>query len=330
MVELLPICAIVPTRNRHEAFARMLASLALQSSQPIEMIVVDASATSDTKTLCEASAIDGLATKIKWVKAWKEGAATQRNQGIKAAAQEAILFVDDDVLFEPQCVSRLWQSLNSDSRLGGVSSMITNQKYQSPGFVSRWLFRILNGQSETSYAGKCIGPALNLLPEDRADLFETVAVEWLNTTCTLYRKQALPETPFANHFIGYSLMEDVALSLSVGTEWKLANARTARIHHDSQNADYKDDKRSLAKMQLINRHFIMTRYLDRNRVTDYAKLALLEAFEIATPLRRLEAWQALPFVLLGKIGGLASIFKGRGKTAEARMRAENSKQVVSS
>src|SRR5205814_4218873 len=138
--------------------------------QPTEMIVVDASATSDTETLCEACAMDGLTTKIKWVKAWKEGAATQRNQGIKAAAHETILFVDDDVLFEPQCISRLWQSLNSDPRLGGVSSMITNQKYHSPGLASRWLFRILHGQSETSYAGKCIGPALNLLPEDRADL----------------------------------------------------------------------------------------------------------------------------------------------------------------
>jgi glycosyltransferase involved in cell wall biosynthesis len=329
MAELLAISAIIPTRNRREAFTRMLASLALQSSQPVEMIVVDASANSDTKAVCESPEIDGLATKIRWLKAEKEGAAAQRNQGIKAAAQEAILFADDDVSFEPECILRLWQSLNSDSRLGGVSSMIVNQKYDSPGFASRWLFRTLNGQKETSYAGKCIGPALNLLPEDRTDLPETVAVEWLNTTCTLYRKKALPEPLFSDHFTGYSLMEDVALSLSVGVKWKLANARLARIHHDSQNADYKDDKVALAKMQLVNRHFVMTHFLKRNAASDYAKLALLEAFQIATPLRHSNAWRALPAVLLGKFVGLTSILQGRGRAAEARMRAENRKQVVS-
>ncbi len=56
-----------------------------------------------------------------------------------------------------------------------------------------------------------------------------VPVEWLNTTCTLYRREALPDPPFLSHFTGYSLMEDLALSLTVGKRWKLANARGLRI-----------------------------------------------------------------------------------------------------
>ncbi|MGH9881417.1 MAG: glycosyltransferase family 2 protein [Pyrinomonadaceae bacterium] len=329
MADLLPISVIVPTRNRPESFENMRRSLAAQAAQPQEMIVIDASDDDHTKTLCESQKADGLATRIEWVRAAVAGAAKQRNQGMKHASQDTILFMDDDVLFEPECISRLWSSLNSDPRLGGVSSMIVNQKYQSTGAASRWLFRILHGRSESSYAGKCIGPALNLLPEDHPALPETVPVEWLNTTCSLYRKRALPEPPFSRHFTGYSFMEDVALSLEVGRNWKLANARTARIYHDSRTADYKNDQLALAKMQLVNRHFVMTHYLGRDRATDYFKLALLETFELVTPLTSFKGWKALPARLLGKLRGMAAIIRNGGARAKAETVADHRSELVS-
>lgn len=327
MIKLLPLSAIVPTRNRAASFEKMLRSLARQPAQPSEMIVIDASLDDATRSICQSKSIEGLATRVQYVTADETGAASQRNQGIKLSTQEAILFVDDDVVFEADCIARLWESLHSDSRLGGVSSMIVNQRYQSPGLASRCLFRILNGRSELSYAGKCIGPALNILPEDAPGLPETVEVEWLNTTCTLYRKEALPEPVFDGHFTGYSFMEDVALSLVVGKKWKLANARTARIHHDSQTADYKEDKSALAKMQLVNRHYVMTKVLGRNKFSDYAKLALLETFGVITPLVHLSAWKALPALLWGKSCAIAALLRTRGNEASHRIMPENQRPV---
>src|SRR6185503_8437233 len=136
---------------------------------------------------------------------------------------------------------------------------------------------------------------------------EVVPVEWLNTTCTIYRREALPSPAFVSHFTGYSLMEDVALSLTVGKNWKLANARTARIFHDSQPADYKDDQAARAEMELVNRHYVMTSVLARKGFSNYAKLALLETFNVFTPLASADAWKSLPKVLLGKIRGIGSI-----------------------
>jgi hypothetical protein len=154
---------------------------------------------------------------------------------------------------------------------------------------------------------------MNILPEDRDDLPEVVPVQWLNTTCTLYRREALPDPPFDSHFEGYSLLEDVALSLTVAKKWKLANARTARIYHDSQPSAFKNDQYALAKMELANRHYIMTRILDRTRPSDYLKLALLEVFGIVTSLVRLRGWKLLPAVLLGKCRGVGSML-GRRRT----------------
>ena len=69
--------------------------------------------------------------------------------------------------------------------------MITNQQYHSPGRLSRFIYWLLDG-SRPTYAGRILGPAVNLLPEDRDDLGEVVPVDWLNLGCTLYRRDACP------------------------------------------------------------------------------------------------------------------------------------------
>ncbi len=283
--ELLPVTVVIPTRDRAAALRRTFESLAEQSSQPAELRIVDASTDGSTRSLCEEESIPKLRSAVSWCQADVAGAASQRNQGVRAASQSMIGFMDDDVLLEPDCFARLWRALNSDDRMGGVNAMITNQRYQSPGRISRFVFRLMDGHAESSYAGRVLGPAVNLLPEDREDLPEVVPVEWLNTTCTLYRREALPDPPFPEHFQGYSLMEDVTLSLTVGRHWKLANARTARIYHDSQPGSHKGDPNLIAEMQLTNRHYVMTKVLGRSQISDYFKLFLFEMFSLASILQ---------------------------------------------
>jgi GT2 family glycosyltransferase len=315
MIEQLPISAIVPTRHRSAPLRRTLESLAQQSVQPVEMIVVDGSEDNLTEQLCHSS-ITGLGTIIKYYQATKIGAATQRNQAIAHATQAVVWLMDDDILLEPDCLLRLWNALHCDASIGGVNAMISNQRYLPPGRISRTLFQLLHGQTEASYAGKCIGPALNLLPEDREDLPEVVPVEWLNTTCTLYRREALPNPLFSSNFVGYSLMEDVTLSLTVGKAWQLANARTARIFHDSQPGDHKNNAGVLAKMELINRHYVMTQILDRNQGQDYLKLLMLQLFELAALLQTLKGIKSLPVVILAKLAATRQILSGQDSLSQ--------------
>jgi glycosyltransferase involved in cell wall biosynthesis len=300
---LLPITVIIPTRNRATALRRTLESLGAQSPQPAELIVVDASEDSSTRAVC-AGAVPGLYSVVLWCRADVPGAATQRNQGVRASSQSVMGFMDDDILLEPLCFARLWSALESDPHLGGVNAMITNQRYQTPGRISRFVFRLMAGRAERSYAGRVLGPAVNLLPEDGDDLPEIVPVEWLNTTCTLYRREALPDPPFPDHFTGYSLMEDLTLSLTVGKRWKLANARTARIYHDSQPGTHKSDPALLAEMQLINRHFVMTRILGRDRFSDYLKLVFFELFSMASSLQSRSGRATVALGLRGRVEAL--------------------------
>jgi glycosyltransferase involved in cell wall biosynthesis len=311
-VTIEPISAAIATRNRAVSLSRTLDSLFEQEFLPAELIIVDASDDDVTKAIVEKFGTrTGHSATVRWIPADVAGAAPQRNQGVCAATQDAIWFLDDDIVFEPHCVERLWRTLQSDPKIGGVNAMITNQNYGTPGAVSRFMFRLMSGKSEPSYAGRVIGPVINLLPEDRPDLPEVVPVGWLNTTCTIYRREALPDPPFPAQFTGYSLMEDVALSLEVGKKWKLANARTARIFHDSQPADYKSEHRQLSCMELRNRHFVMTQVLGRCAMIDHLKLASWELFSVISVATRRGNWGSVPSILGGKLSGAWQILFGK-------------------
>ena len=298
---IIRVSAVIATKDRAASLARTLDSLAAQGVLPAELIAVDGSAGEDSRAVLENWGVKfAPQVAVRWQRAEKLGAAIQRNQGIAAATQPFIWFFDDDILFEPECVNRLWRAMESDPQLGGVNAMITNQQYHPPGRVSRTVFTLLHGRREHSFAGRIIGPAVNLLPEDRDDLPEVVPIEWLNTTCTLYRREALPHPPFDSIFTGYSMMEDVTLSVRVGRTWRLANARTARIFHDSQPGTHKADVSALATMELVNRHYVMTEILGRRRWSDYARLFLWEAFQMAVGVARTESRRTLPAKCRGK------------------------------
>lgn len=317
-MSLLPISAVIATKDRPDKLADLFRSLRAQDESLEEIMVVDASAGACTKQLCEGREAPA---GTRWIKAVKPGAASQRCEGVAATAQPFILFADDDVVLEPGCLRALWSAIQSDLGLGGVNALITNQSYHPPGRVSWAFYAWLNGASLDSYAGRCIGPGLNFFPEDRADLPDVVPVEWLNTTCALYCRDALPDPPFHPHFAGYSLSEDLALSLTVARRWRLANVRKARVFHDTGEGRRRLGVVRGAAMELVNRHFIMTEIRGMRGWRDYGKLAAWELFSIASTLRSADGWARLPAVLAGKVRGIWEI--GFGKAEGGKRSSEN-------
>jgi glycosyltransferase involved in cell wall biosynthesis len=305
----LPISCVIPTRDRPEPLRRTLGSLAAQDTLPAELILIDASQDEASLKMIDdfAATFAARGCEICWELADIAGAAPQRNQGVRLATQPVIAFFDDDIVLEENCLASLYKALMSDERMGGVNAMITNQHYSPPGWVSRLMFRLMRGWTQTSYAGCLLGPAVNLLPEDRDDLQEIVRVEWLNTTCTLYRREALPDPPFPDFFTGYSIMEDVALSANVAKHCKLANVRTARIFHDSQPGVYKDDLAALSRMELVNRHYVMTQILDRRHLSDYMRLAFWEWFQLSICAMQKRCGGAFWRMAYGKLLALGDI-----------------------
>jgi hypothetical protein len=171
----------------------------------------------------------------------------------------------------------------------------------------------MHGRKEKTFAGKVIGPAINLLPEDRDDLPEVVPVEWLNTTCTIYRREGMPSPPFDSFFTGYSLMEDVTLSLGVGRNWKLANVRKAKIYHDSQHGAHKCDVRKVGAMELVNRYYVMTEILKQRGFASDLRLCAWEIFQLLTVAARSTTRGKVWSMFRGKLDGLQHILSSHQK-----------------
>ncbi len=300
--------AIIPTAGRAEVLFRSLQSLSEQSLLPVNVHIVDASSDTATEKVCvEASASKKL--NIIYYKADIKGAAAQRMQAMKSIKSKYVLFMDDDIIFEKDCIHQLVWALSSNPGTGGVNAMVTNQQYHNPGRITSFMYRLMSGKQMSTYAGKCIGPAWNLLPEDKGESINET--EWLNTTCTLYRKDALPTPLFPPIFKGYSLMEDLALSLEVSKKWKLYNNRNAKIFHDSQPGDHKNSVHKISKMEMINRYYIMTQVLGKTKIKDYLKFLIFEMWNIISSLNSSRGRNSGIRVLSGKFSALFTVIFNR-------------------
>ena len=302
----IPVSAVMATKDRSNMVRRTVRNMAEQSCLPVELIIIDASPDDFTKSVVEEDLGD-FSFKIVYVKAITPGAATQRMQGVNIATQSIVWFLDDDILMEAECTRRIWDGFFVQENVGAVGSMITNQRYTPPGRLTRFMYKLMHGEKLRTYAGKVIGPAWNLLPEDEKGMPDYVPCEWLNTTCTMYKRNRLPSPIFSDHFQGYSLMEDVTLSLLMARSSALLNARTARIFHDSQPGSHKNNRIINSQMQLVNRHYVMTRILKRSSFKDYMKLVIFELFGIITSMRDIKNMLFLPRVLVGKVIGIYKI-----------------------
>lgn len=116
----VPISAVVATRRRAEPLRRTLAAFAAQSVQPSEWIIVDASDDRQTEDLCAAGGtVVSDRPVIRYLRAAVRGAASQRNAGFARALERFVLFVDDDVLPEPDCLARMWRAMEQNPQMGG-------------------------------------------------------------------------------------------------------------------------------------------------------------------------------------------------------------------
>lgn len=311
----VPVSAVIATKDRPAALARALRSLLASTAVPAEFVIVDASADPgaaraihaifDTLRECPRIIVQSAATT---------GAAAQRNQAVALAGQDYVLFCDDDIICQPDCIERLWNAVRADATIGGASAAIVNQSYARPGFLMRAAVTILGEPEGEGYAGRIVGPAIAFLPQlPAADAAapDTVPVQWLNTTCVLYRRQAMPDPPFDPFFRGYSIGEDIALSLRVARKARLVNVPGARIHHDSQPGAHKAQGVARSRMEIVNRHCIMTRVMGKGRWSDAARMVLWEGCQLAICAVQQRGGVLFWRALWGKLLGLRDIAQRR-------------------
>jgi len=216
---------VVATKDRHDDLRTMLKSLAEQSRRPDQIIIVDSSTEKDAGVGEEFPSLN-----IRYIHHDRPSASRRRNVGVRAVDDDTDLigFLDDDAVLLPgamEAMLKFWETGPPD--LGGCSFNDADFKPSSGGGLNRlpcvrWL-------GLYSKEGGRVMPSgwQTLIGSVNEDTF----VEWLPTTAAVWRREVFDEFMFDEYFDGYSYLEDLDFSFSVGKHYRLAVVADAGFRH---------------------------------------------------------------------------------------------------
>lgn len=125
------IAVITPAYNAESYIAATVRSVLRQTEQDWEMVIVDDGSVDRTGEVAAACSND---RRIRIIWQENQGVAVARNTGIAASESEFVTFLDADDVLDPQFLSRAWQFLDADSRVGLVRGRLRRIR----GNGSRW------------------------------------------------------------------------------------------------------------------------------------------------------------------------------------------------
>ena len=120
----LPISVVIPTYNRKESLRLTLDGLARQTLSPDcwEAVVVSDGSTDGTDAFLGDYAASAPFT-LRPMSQANAGPSEARNQGIRAAAGDVVVFIDDDVAPMPEFLATHWKRHESDSKIAVIGPL---------------------------------------------------------------------------------------------------------------------------------------------------------------------------------------------------------------
>lgn len=306
----MTLSIIIATAFREETLPTALDYLRNQERQPDEVIVVDGAPKPGVEALVTEKAGE-VDYPVRYFRAEKPSAAGQRNLGVAKSTGDLIMFMDDDAYPDSDCLAKITEVFEADSagKIGGVGALLSNQHASPPSPRAKKWFDFLADEKRDCYAGCVIGPAINILPYATEDA-RVVDVEWLNSTCTAYRREVFLAEGFGSHFTGYSFMEDVDLSVRIARNWKLKVHTGAQAFHDSRHSQFKQPFNK-AKMGVVNRYYVMTHSLGKKALRYRVKFLISQLMSMVLTIASIRSSIGLVSALqsvAGSCRGMISLF----------------------
>lgn len=270
MSEPITISAIVPTIGRPDSLERLLESLAVQSRRPDEVIVADASAAAADSAVADPQ-WQARGLRVRRLAVQPPNAVGQRVAAIATATGNMLLFLDDDVVLAPDCVSEMVNCFGRDPGIVAVVADITNHDWPGPTPAWRFYLRHVLGLRDGEWQGRVVGPLLRFGYHPRATA--PMPMEWFGTGNTMLRRSAYDTAGgFSSFFRRRSTMnEDVDLGLKIARLGRILLLPSARISHFHEPAG-RVSVAEATEDDIYNRYLILRRTLGVNPVTAFGQV----------------------------------------------------------
>jgi GT2 family glycosyltransferase len=152
-----------------------LPSLAAQSLKPLEIIVVDNCSADDSAEVARDFAVRWLPLRVNL------GLGPALNQGVKIAKGDFVLFVNNDMRFDPGFVGSLGEALRADSQIFAVDGMQLNWDGTSRAHMAARITRIPCRRNSSTE----LVPGLHFYQQEKT---EKSSVFMASAACMMVRK----------------------------------------------------------------------------------------------------------------------------------------------
>lgn len=208
---------VTPTFYRFKELPDYFKSIEGQLLLPYEIVLVDGAPIEEVRSenlIKEYAKTSGL--NIKYFR-HAGGTAIQRNYGIDKAEGNIILFMDDDVRLDVNFISELDKIFinDVDEAIGGITGFRTNTYFDIQKSVRWKWYRRLNFFKEYRPGRYDYETGYPINNSGYPPFTGTREVDFMTTACTAYRTSILKKTQFDPFFIGYGVLEDAHLALTV-------------------------------------------------------------------------------------------------------------------
>jgi GT2 family glycosyltransferase len=149
------VSVIIPTYKRRAHLQKVLGQLALQTRQPSEVIVADASPAADRPY---EKAISGYPSWLRYLVVPESGnISKQRNTGLQRATGDIVLFLDDDVEFGPDLIAAYLDAFR-ETHAAGINGMVllpNEKRSTAPKFLNPLAIQYPGAPNYQAFDGVC-------------------------------------------------------------------------------------------------------------------------------------------------------------------------------
>lgn len=258
---MLTVSVIIPTYNRPKEVGDCIRSILGQTVKPQEIILVDDGnlAAFPLQAECETAGIRCLYHKKSF-----PDLPESRNQGIRLAGGEIVVFLDDDTVLFPDFIEQILKPYDSDKEgaVGGVGGTVANLKRVGPEHWPRLFFETLflvTGFREGTVlpSGFAIEFGKTPFPIRRMR-----RVDFLSGGVSSFRRKVFDEFQFTR---GYDLVatgEDKDFTFRVSRKYRLFFNPDAKLYH-YETPNMRANKRRQGRRALLARYLLFRMHKKR-------------------------------------------------------------------
>ena len=247
---------VICTHQRPQTLVRFLDSLAIQTRLPDRLVIVDASSDADSEiAVRDYPDLARLARCVLYFRVGGslKGLTRQRNFALRSVETDLLVFFDDDVVLEADCLSEMEET---HRRFGagvvGVGAAMEND-FKEPRPL--WRMRRRLGIIPTLQPGRYTRSGFSIPWGYLGASLEPADGDWLPGCGMMWRTETVAELRFHEPFEGYAQGEDLDFSLRARRKGRLVLAPTARLQHLCDPAGRPNDFR-LGYSGIYNRYEI--------------------------------------------------------------------------